>query len=277
VLGGPPPRIDPCVVRDLIDHPTQRMSALYYDCLLGLPDTSDAFSAHPKIVNVPKNKGLEKPPSSANPRKTPKLTRDADSASASRSREVGAQSASRNTGGMTRRDDDVIMRDAADEDAVVSVVLRIEGAPCTSPPIHYLAARPNVCTILDKPASLVGQYTSECYTLITRFLRYYLTKPRSLGATLSPPPNSSFENIFTACRTIVSTTKDPGDLHDQVRMQLERCVGELAQDLGDKKEKGVRWIKPFNETCAWFEGRVVSADRITPRLEVQTLNGFISV
>jgi len=86
------------------------------------------------------------------------------------------------------------------------------------------------------------------------------------------PPNSSYENVFTACRMIVSTTKNSGDLYDQVRMQLERCVGELAQDLGDKKEKGVQWVKPFNEICAWFEGRVVSVNQITP-CSVQTLNG----
>lgn len=54
--------------------------------------------------------------------------------------------------------------------------------------------------------------------------------------------------------------KDPSDLYDQVKVQFERCVGELAQDLNNKKEKGIQWIKPFNETCMWFEGRVVSAD-----------------
>lgn len=74
----------------------------------------------------------------------------------------------------------------------------------------------------------------------------------------------------------MSTTKNSGDLYDQVKMQLERCVGELAQDLGDKKEKGVQWIKPFNEICEWFEGRVVSVDRIILRSEVQTLNGCIA-
>ena len=130
----------------------------------------------------------------------------------------------------------------------------------------YVPANPlprtpsDVCAILDKPAPLVGQYTSECHSLITRFLRHYLTKPRSLGAVLPPPQTSSFETVFAACRSIVSTTKDSGDLYDQVRMQLERCVGELVQALGDKKEKGVQWIKPFNEICAWFEGRVVSVD-----------------
>ena len=252
------------------------MSALYYDCLLGLPETSDAFSAHPKIANAPKNKGPEKLSPSTHPRKTPKLTRDADSASASRSRGAGATSASGDIGGVTRGDGDVVMRDATDENAVVSAVLSVEGAPCTFPPAHYIATSPNVCTILDKPAPLVGQYTSECYSLITRFLRYYLTKPRSLGAGLTPPPNSSFENIFAGCRTIVSAAKDSGDLYDQVKMQLERCVGELAQDLGDKKEKGVRWIKPFNETCVWFEGRVVSTEQTVPRFGTRALNDYIS-
>jgi len=251
------------------------MSALYYDCLLDLPETSDAFSAHPKIVGALKNKGPEKLPSSTHPRKTPRLTRDADSASASRSR-VGALLAGRTMDGTTRGDSDVVMRDVTDEVTVVSAVLRVEGAPCTFPPTHYLAAHPNARAILDKPAPLVGQYTSECYSLVTRFLRYYLTKPRSLVPALTPPPNSSFENIFTACRTIVSATKDPGDLYDQVKMQLERCVGELAQDLSDKKEKGVQWIKPFNETCLWFEGRVVSVDQIIPRFETQIFDGCIS-
>jgi cullin 4 len=122
------------------------------------------------------------------------------------------------------------------------------------------AAHPYVCTVLDKPLPLVGQYASECFVIITRFLRYYLTKPRSVVAALPPPSNSSFEVIFAACRTIVSATKDPSDLYDQVKMQFERCTGELAQELGDKKEKGVQWIKPFNETCVWFEERVVSED-----------------
>lgn len=234
------------------------MSALYFECLLGLPETSDAFSAHPKIMNASKNKGFEKLPPSTHPRKTPRLTRDADSASASRSREVSASFTGRNVSGATGGDGDVVMGGAADEDTVVSAVLRVEGAPCTFLPIHYLAAYPDISVILDKPAPLVGQYTTECHSLVIRFLRYYLVKPRSHAATLPPPPHSSFENIFSACRTIVSITKGSGDLYDQVKMQLERCVGELAQDLGGKKEKGVQWIKPFNETCAWFEGRVVS-------------------
>jgi len=247
------------------------MSALYYDCLLGLPETSDAFSAHPKILNTPKNKGVEKLLSPTHPRKTPKLAWDADSASSSRSRGFGTPSSSRDVSGATRGDGDVVMRDAADEGAAVAFVLRIEGAPCMFPQPNRLAAHPT-SAILDKPAPLVGQYTSECHTLIARFLRHYLTKPRSPGAVLPPPPSYSYESIFTACRTIASTAKNSGDLYDQVKMQLERCVGELAQGLGDKKEKGVQWIKPFNEICAWFEERVVSVDQITP-CSVQTLNG----
>ena len=258
------PRIAPHF-RDLIDRPTRRMSALYFDCLLDLPETSDAFSAHPKIVNISKSKGPEKLPST-HPRKTPRLTKNEDSASASRSRGVGDPFGSRNTGNTTRGDDDAIMRGAADED--VSFVLKVEGAPCRFFPVHYFVVHPNAYVILDKPMPLVGQYTTECYSLITRFLRYYLVKPRPHAPVLPPPPNSSFENIFSACRTIVAVMKDSGDLHDQVKMQLERCVGELAQDLGDKKEKGVKWIKPFNETCAWFEGRVVSVDDIFPRSEI---------
>lgn len=114
----------------MIDHPSGKMSALYYDCL-SLPETSDAFSAHPKILNVPKNKGVEKA-SPAHPHKAPRLTRDADSASASRSR--GAPPlAGRNTGSVTREDGDAVMVDVSDEDTVVSVVLKVDGAPCTFP------------------------------------------------------------------------------------------------------------------------------------------------
>lgn len=124
---------------NLIDQPNQRMSesALYYDCLLDLPETSDAFSAHPRVVSVPRNKGLEKPPPHS--RKTPRLTRDTDSASASRSRGVGTPLTGRDTDGATQ-DDDVAMRDVGDEDTVVSVVLRVEGAPCTFPLTRYLVA-----------------------------------------------------------------------------------------------------------------------------------------
>ena len=106
------------------------MSALYYDCLLGLPETSDAFSAHPKIVNVPKNKGVEKHSPPTHPHKAPRLTRDADSASASRSR-VAAPLAGKNTDGVAREDSDAAMTEVVDEDAIASVVLKVEGAPCT--------------------------------------------------------------------------------------------------------------------------------------------------
>ena len=118
------------------------MSALYYDCLLGLPETSDAFSTHPKIVNVHKNKGLEKHSPPTHPHKAPRLTRDADSASASRSR-ASAPSAGGSTGGATLGDD-VIMVDAVDEDTVVPVMLRVEGAPCMFSLVNYSPAHPNV-------------------------------------------------------------------------------------------------------------------------------------
>lgn len=108
------------------------MSALYYDCLLGLPETSDAFSAHPKIVNLLKNKGVENLSPPIHPHKAPRLTRDADSASASRSR-VAPPSVGRNAGGTTQEDGDAIMMDVPDEDALVPVLLKVEGAPCTFP------------------------------------------------------------------------------------------------------------------------------------------------
>ena len=133
-FGGNDPRF-----RGLIDQPTRRMSALYFDCLLGLPETSDAFSAHPKIVNISKNKGSEQSPS-AHPRKTPRLTKDEDSATASRSRGVGVPPASRNVGNATRGDDDVVMGGTGDED--VFFVFKVEGAPCGSLPIHYFVTHP---------------------------------------------------------------------------------------------------------------------------------------
>lgn len=106
------------------------MSALYYDCLLNLPETSDAFSTHPKIVNVHKNKGIEKASPPTHPHKAPRLKRDADSASASRSR-VAAPLAGKSTDGATLGGGDATMMDATDEDTVVSVALKVEGAPCT--------------------------------------------------------------------------------------------------------------------------------------------------
>jgi len=109
------------------------MPALYYDCLLGLPETSDAFSAHQKIASSPKNKGPEKLLPSTHSRKTPKLAWDADSASSSRSRGIGTPPSNRDVGGAKQGDSDVIMRDAVDENAAVTFVLRIEGAPCTFP------------------------------------------------------------------------------------------------------------------------------------------------
>jgi hypothetical protein len=119
------------------------MSALYYDCLLSLPETSDAFSAHPRIMNVTKNKDVEKVSPPTHPHKAPRLTRDADSASASRSR-LATPLAGGNRGGATREVDDATMVDLVDEDTVVSVVLKVEGAPCTFMCTRYLAVHPDL-------------------------------------------------------------------------------------------------------------------------------------
>jgi len=52
------------------------MTALCYDSLLGLPETSDAFTAHMKTTIVPKNEDIEKIPFSPHPRKTPSFKGD---------------------------------------------------------------------------------------------------------------------------------------------------------------------------------------------------------
>lgn len=41
-------------------------------------------------------------------------------------------------------------------------------------------------------------------------------------------------------------------------MELERCVGVVERSLGDEVRKGVEWLVPFTDACAWFKKQVVS-------------------
>ena len=68
---------------------------------------------------------------------------------------------------------------------------------------------------------------------------------------------SSYEGIYTACRSVVTVSNKGEGLYDALRIELEQSVGRLANDLTTGAEKGMNWITEFVKVCRWFESRVV--------------------
>lgn len=53
---------------------------------------------------------------------------------------------------------------------------------------------------------------------------------------------------------------DKGEgLYENVKLELERCVGSLARELLQDSQDGVQWLISFIESCAWFEKQAVSS------------------
>ncbi|KIL57743.1 hypothetical protein M378DRAFT_188384 [Amanita muscaria Koide BX008] len=60
------------------------------------------------------------------------------------------------------------------------------------------------------------------------------------------------EAIYNTCRSIV-TVEDKGEgLYEILKLELERCGGELSKILNGSDVKGIDWISQFVDICEWF-------------------------
>jgi cullin 4 len=92
---------------------------------------------------------------------------------------------------------------------------------------------------------------TKSFQLVRRCLRLLLTRDNS--ETIP----SSFEGIYAACRSIVTTLGMGEGLYGTLKMELEQSVGRLASDLMSAPETGRKWIVEFVRVCQWFELHVV--------------------
>ncbi len=94
-------------------------------------------------------------------------------------------------------------------------------------------------------------YDSE-YKLCIRAIRVLLTRenPESLPGT--------YEKIYSACRAVVCAAQKGEGLYEHLKLEIERCIGNLQRKLVEDGSKDVEWLCPFTESCNWFAKQVVS-------------------
>ncbi|KAI0358895.1 Cullin-4B [Trametes cingulata] len=110
---------------------------------------------------------------------------------------------------------------------------------------------PIVLRVVGHPIKPTAESTNEAdYTLVRRTIRMLLT-PGETGAL-----PATYDRISRACRAAVSEAGRGEGLYDAVKMELERCVGTIERELLNESRKGVEWLVPFTEACAWFEKQV---------------------
>ncbi|KAI0666200.1 Cullin-domain-containing protein [Trametes maxima] len=99
---------------------------------------------------------------------------------------------------------------------------------------------PIVLKVVGHPIAPVPPSVNEAdYALVRRTIRALLN-PREQGPSLRP----------------VSDAGRGEGLYDAVKLDLERCVGDVERALVNEERKSVEWLVPFTEACAWFEKQV---------------------
>ncbi|KAA1475398.1 Cullin-4B [Dentipellis sp. KUC8613] len=100
----------------------------------------------------------------------------------------------------------------------------------------------------------------EMINKLRRCIKAILTR----GFTEKTPPN---EEIYTLCQYVVQWADGGASLAGHLKMELERCVGTLQKELFGDIAEGSAWLRPFVETCSWFEERVHHLQQVLTYLD----------
>ncbi|OCH94183.1 Cullin-domain-containing protein [Obba rivulosa] len=115
--------------------------------------------------------------------------------------------------------------------------------------VHAVAGadggRPISITIIGSPAQGTGKQGGDDLALVRRCVRVLLDKSR-----YEPLP-ATYEQVYRACRTVVCVYGQGDTLFETVKLELEKCVNNLANGLLQDKR-----LDAFIETCAWFEKQI---------------------
>jgi len=71
---------------------------------------------------------------------------------------------------------------------------------------------------------------------------------------------TSYEGIYNACQSVVAISHLGRDLYNTLKLELEKSIGNLANELCLSAEIDTGWIIFFNETFKWFEKQIVSSN-----------------
>ncbi|TFY64269.1 hypothetical protein EVG20_g6008 [Dentipellis fragilis] len=100
----------------------------------------------------------------------------------------------------------------------------------------------------------------EMINKLRRCIKVILTR----GLLEKTPPN---EEIYTLCQYVVQWADGGASLAGHLKMELERCVGTLQRELFGDIAEGSAWLRPFVETCSWFEERVHHLQQVLTYLD----------
>jgi hypothetical protein len=67
----------------------------------------------------------------------------------------------------------------------------------------------------------------------------------------------SYEGIYNACRSLVTISHLGHDLYDVLKLELEKSIGHLANELLSLAADDTTWIISLNGTFKWFENQIV--------------------
>ncbi|KAH9836648.1 Cullin-domain-containing protein [Rhodofomes roseus] len=98
-----------------------------------------------------------------------------------------------------------------------------------------------------KPPTVTGRPGDKDFALVTRSVRALLDKQNKDGLPVA------YEYIYRACRSAVDVYNRGEGLYENVKLELEKCVGSLAKELLQNTAGKVEWLLDFNEICAWFD------------------------
>ena len=105
-------------------------------------------------------------------------------------------------------------------------------------------------TIVNSKAE--GEWAGE-FNNVRRSIRTILTKGASENLPLS------YEEIYTACCSLVCVSNKGEGLYETFKMEMEQSLSRLVTELlVTEKRTGIEWIAAFVEGCEWFEQQVVS-------------------
>ncbi|KAI0651243.1 Cullin-4B [Trametes meyenii] len=110
---------------------------------------------------------------------------------------------------------------------------------------------PIILKVVGHPIAPVAASANEAdYALVRRTIRALLDlkEQGTLPAT--------YDCVSRACWVAVSEAGRGEGLYDAVKMDLEHYVGNIERALVNEEQRGVEWLVPFTEACAWFERQV---------------------
>ncbi|KAF4584577.1 hypothetical protein EYR40_004576 [Pleurotus pulmonarius] len=91
----------------------------------------------------------------------------------------------------------------------------------------------------------------DSFVLLKRCLRVLLSK----NPTEYPEIPLSYVGVYDMCRAMVCDAGLGDGLFEDVRLEVEKCIGVLLTHLGADHDH-IQWLSNFVECCAWFEKQI---------------------